>query len=55
MDEEYFISGFCRAIDQIRTVTLEDGWADCDYPECVHKDSCQIARRMDEILKAAPH
>lgn len=51
MDEEYFISGFCRALDQTRTVTLEDGLADCDYPHCVHKDNCQIAQKMDELLK----
>ena len=41
MEQEYFLSGYCRTTDQSRTVTvvLEDGKlieVDCCFENCVH-------------------
>ena len=57
MEREVFISGYCRALDQSRTVTAEkDGstWeADCAYPDCPHCPSCEIAKRLRELSQNA--
>ena len=50
MDEELFFSGYCRALDHSRTVTVEisDGTvdADCAYPDCPYAPSCPIAEAI---------
>ena len=52
MDEE-FISGYCRAQDQSRTVAAEkeDGkwFVDCSYGACPYEGSCQIAQRIRQL------
>lgn len=55
MEKEYFLSGYCRASDQSRIVTLvtEDGdltQIDCSFETCVHAPSCEIARKIREAL-----
>ena len=49
---EELIQGYCRAIDAARTVFLENGEADCAYPNCMHAASCEIAKQISAILEA---
>lgn len=52
MEDEVFISGYCRALDQSRTVTVEIDVvveADCAYPDCPHCQSCDLAKRIREL------
>ncbi len=54
--EEYIFTGYCRATDASRMVTVEtDGGlcADiaCDFGCCPHEKSCAIAARIREIQK----
>ena len=49
---EEWIQGYCRAINAARTVFLEDGEADCTFPNCVHAASCELAKEMKEHLEA---
>ena len=54
MEEEYFISGFCRCQNQTRTVTLsfedgEEGETDCLYGDCPHEGSCEIAAQIKHL------
>ena len=56
MEKEFFISGYCRAIDQSRMVELvtEDGQlaeVDCCYGSCVPEPNCQIAKQVREITE----
>ena len=50
MEQECFLSGYCRAIDQSRMVEVEirngQTEADCAYPDCPHAPVCQIARSI---------
>ena len=51
MEDEKFITGYCRQLDQSRVVTAvtEDGAlteADCCYPACVHAPACPIAAEL---------
>ncbi len=53
METELFFSGYCRATDKSRLVTLllenrELLDVDCCYVNCPHKQSCPIARQIDE-------
>lgn len=53
MEEEYFLSGYCRQLDSSRTVTIVlDGTAltecDCGYPGCLYAPSCPIAEQIRE-------
>ena len=51
--EEEFISGYCRALDSVRTVTaeIEDGklFADCSFGSCPYEGNCQIAQRIRQL------
>ena len=51
--EEEFISGYCRALDGVRTVTAEkeDGawFVDCGYGSCPYEGNCQIAQRIRQL------
>ena len=53
MDREEFISGYCRCLDQARTVTAEteDGHftADCGFGTCPHEGSCTIAQTLTQL------
>lgn len=56
MEQERFISGYCRTIDQSRMVTAEidDGElteVDCCYETCVHAPNCTIAEDIRKALK----
>ena len=50
MMEETFISGYCRALDSVRTVTveIENGklYADCGYGSCPYEAGCAIAEKI---------
>lgn len=55
MEQEAFISGYCRQLDSSRTVTVEtDGStfaeADCLFETCCHAPSCPIAEKIREFL-----
>ncbi len=52
MEEEKFLSGYCRQLDASRMVEviLEDGKiteVDCCFGNCPHQGSCLIARELD--------
>ena len=54
MEQEKFLSGYCRQLDASRMVEviLEDGEVteiDCCYGSCVHQNSCPIAKEIDEL------
>ena len=54
MENEYFLSGYCRVNDQSRTVGVEftDGvlsYTDCCYPDCSYTDRCTIAKQIKEL------
>ena len=55
MDREEFISGYCRCLDQARTVTAEteDGAfsADCSFGACPHEGSCAIAETLAQLRR----
>ncbi len=51
MEDEKFITGYCRQLDQSRVVTAvtENGAlteVDCCYPACVHAPACPIAAEL---------
>ena len=43
---EAFFSGYCRVLDGARTVLVEDGEADCEYPDCPYAQSCPIGKQI---------
>ena len=51
--EEKILSGYCRALDQSRMVTveLEDGncYPDCSYGSCPYEKNCTIAQSIQEL------
>ena len=54
MEDEKFITGYCRQLDQSRVVTAvtEAGQlteVDCCYPNCVHAPACPIARELHTL------
>ena len=54
MEDEKFFSGYCRRIDGSRTVTVElnDGkidHIDCCYETCLYRQSCSIAKQIDQL------
>ena len=54
MEDEKFLSGYCRQIDQSRTVTVEltDGRVenvDCCYDGCIYRPNCPIAAEIDKL------
>ena len=58
MEQEKFISGYCRQLDASRMVEVvaEDGEiteVDCCYGNCVYQSSCLIAREIDQLAEAA--
>ena len=58
MEQEKFISGYCRQLDASRMVEVvaEDGnitEVDCCYGNCVYQSSCLIAGEIDQLAEAA--
>ena len=57
MGEEFFVSGYCRAMDHSRTVTVEEEngqwYADCGWGNCPYEGNCLIAAELRE--KTGPH
>ena len=56
MEQEVFLSGYCRAVDQSRMVAVvtQDGVltdVDCGYPHCPYAPGCPIAEKINELLK----
>ena len=54
MEEEKFISGYCRQLDASRMVEVivENGdlsEVDCCYGNCVYQSSCLIAKEISEL------
>ena len=54
MEDEKFISGYCRVLDCSRTVTAEltDGRldaADCCYGSCLYQQNCPIAKELEKL------
>ncbi len=54
MEEERFISGYCRILDAARTVcaVTEQGKlteADCSYDSCPYKESCSIGQQLTAL------
>lgn len=49
---EEFVSGYCRVLDAARTVLvdLEEGFADCCYPDCAYAGECPIAAKLAALL-----
>lgn len=52
---EAFITGYCRALDKGRVVTVEneDGplSMDCAFKNCPHCGGCPIAKQIAELLE----
>lgn len=56
MEREGFFSGYCRAIDNSRTVAVETEntaltYADCDFPDCAYAPNCPVAKSIREFLE----
>ena len=56
MEQEIFLSGYCRCLDQSRMVAVvaEDGKlteVDCSYPDCPYAPGCPIAEKINELIK----
>lgn len=56
MTEECFFSGYCFQADQARMVDAEfEGGklveADCLYENCIHREKCEIGKRISEKIK----
>ena len=56
MEQELFISGYCRMQDQSRMVCVvkEDGAlteVDCFFETCPHTQECTVAQQITAFLK----
>lgn len=57
MEQELFLSGYCRCLDDSRMVEVivEDGAVtevDCGYYSCPHTVSCDIAKKIRALKDA---
>ena len=55
MEQERFLTGYCRTIDESRMVAVvTEGKTllevDCCYENCIHAPNCAIAKAIDELL-----
>ena len=54
MEQEIIATGYCRALDQSRMVTLEvlEGRteADCAWPDCPYAPRCPIAQKFQTAV-----
>ena len=56
MEQELFLSGYCKALDRSRMVcvVIENGditEIDCAYPNCIHRSVCGIAQQVDALTE----
>lgn len=56
MEEEKFITGYCRQLDESRMVcilhrgsTLEE--CDCCYGSCLYQAECRVAAQIRQLLE----
>lgn len=54
MEQEKFLSGYCRQLDASRMVEviLENGEiteVDCCYGNCVYQSNCPIAKEIEQL------
>jgi len=54
MEQEFFITGYCRCLNSSRTVEviLADGHVaevDCGYETCIHRAACPMAREIQNL------
>lgn len=57
MEEEYFISGYCRAMDASRMVTVETDGKNitdiaCGYGSCPYEGECPVAAKIRQLMQA---
>ena len=57
MEQELFLSGYCKALDRSRMVCVvtEDGEIseiDCAYPNCPHSPNCPIGEKIADAKQA---
>ena len=57
MEQELFLSGYCKALDRSRMVCVvtEDGEIseiDCAYPNCPHSPNCPIGKKIADAKQA---
>ena len=57
MEQEVFLSGYCRTLDASRMVEVivENGKlaeVDCCYESCPHVFNCLIAKSIEELTKS---
>lgn len=56
MEEEFFLSGYCRQLDASRMVTIvlegsELTECDCCFGSCIYEPNCAVAEQIREKLK----
>lgn len=56
MEQEHFISGYCRCLDGSRMVEVitEDGKlceVDCSYESCPYTTNCTVAQKIQEFVQ----
>lgn len=56
MEQETFISGYCRQVDGSRTVCVEADdnclvSVDCLYENCPYGDTCTVHKKIEEFLE----
>ena len=54
MELEKFVSGYCKQLDNARTVEviLENGEiteTDCCYGNCLHQANCPVAKEIESL------
>ncbi len=54
MEQEHYLTGYCRQLDASRMVEVitEDGHlteADCLYPNCIYQSSCPVAEKIQAL------
>lgn len=54
MEQEHFLSGYCRQLDCSRMVTVvtENGEVtetDCCYGSCVYEPNCTVAQQIKKL------
>lgn len=51
MEQEVILSGYCKTIDNSRTVMVEEGEPDCLFSQCPHVQNCPVAEKIRQILE----
>ena len=57
MEQEHYLSGYCRCLDASRMVEVitEDGTVtevDCSFDNCPHTSNCTIACAIQELKES---